>query len=123
MTRSETLTALIAAACVLIAVLLGGEALGFSASVIAFVLFVPQALRVWKVRADPAALSGVSLGTQFFLLSNAVLWAFYAVETQAFWVGAPGLVNAPLAICVIILVTRARRASPAPARTPEGVSV
>lgn len=84
------------------------EAIGFAASVIAFVLFVPQARRTWRVRNDPHALAGVSAGTQWLLLSNAALWAVYAMLTGAFWVGAPGIVNGPLALATLALIYRAR---------------
>lgn len=84
------------------------ESIGFVASLMAFILFIPQAKRTWNVRNDFKAISGVSTGTQWFLLCNAVLWAVYAILTEAFWVGAPGLVNGPLAIVSLILITRAR---------------
>lgn len=85
------------------------DAIGFAASVISFVLFLPQAQRTWQMRKNPQALRGVSLGTQWFVLCNATLWGVYAVITSAFWVGAPGIVNAPLAIAQLVLVSRARR--------------
>lgn len=43
------------------------------------------------------------------LLVNATGWALYGVLTGAFWVGAPGIVNGPLAILSIVLVLRSRR--------------
>lgn len=85
------------------------EAIGFLASLTAFVLWLPQAGRTWRQRGDVMALSGVSVWTQVGLLTNALLWAIYALGTGAFWVGAPGLINGPLAVTVIILVLRARR--------------
>lgn len=88
---------------------LATEAVGLSASVIAFVLFLPQAMRIWAARADPRALAGVSRATQWFVLANASLWAVYAVLTGAFWIGAPGLINGPLAIAALVLLYRGRR--------------
>lgn len=85
------------------------ETIGLLAAVISFTIFLPQALRTWRVRRDPIALAGISTGTQWLILSNAVLWGAYAVLTQAFWVGAPGLLNGPLAIATIFLVHRATR--------------
>ena len=79
------------------------------ASVISFVLWLPQASTVWSRRADTLAMAGVSLGTQFLVLANALIWGLYALETKAFWVGAPGLINAPLAIGIITLVLISRR--------------
>lgn len=84
------------------------EVVGFLASLIAFALFLPQARRTWQVRDDPHALAGISTGTQWLLLTNAALWGVYAVLTEAFWVGAPGLVNGPLAIATLALIARAK---------------
>lgn len=70
--------AAIAAASFVIAAFIGGQALGFVASVVSFVLFVPQAAKAWRMRRDWSALRGVSLEMQFFLLANAALWAVYA---------------------------------------------
>lgn len=84
------------------------EAIGFLAAIVSFVIFLPQALRTWRVRRDPIALAGISIGTQWLILCNATLWGAYAFLTEAFWVGAPGILNAPLAIFTIFLVLRAR---------------
>lgn len=85
------------------------QAVGFLASAMAFVLFVPQATRVWTSRHDARSLAGVSTLTQWLILGNAGLWGVYAVLTGAFWVGAPGLINAPLAIVTLVLIQRSRR--------------
>lgn len=86
------------------------EILGFAASVVSFVLWWPQAVRVWQCRSSVEHLSGVSVSSQALLLTNATLWGAYAVVTGSLWVGAPGLVNAPLAIVTIVILRRARRA-------------
>ena len=83
-------------------------ALGMTASTIAFVMFVPQAFRVWRTRHDAHALVGLSLSTQFLILANATIWSVYAFTLGEFWVGAPGIVNAPLAVTVIVLTVRSR---------------
>lgn len=85
------------------------NALGFAMSVISFVLWLPQARLVWKNRRDPHALAGVSVVTQWLVLTNAIGWALYGVLTGAFWVGAPGIVNGPLAVMTTILVRHSRR--------------
>jgi uncharacterized protein with PQ loop repeat len=84
------------------------ETLGFTASVVSFVLWWPQAVRVWRCRRRGESLSGVSLSSQVLLLLNATLWGAYAVLTQSLWVGAPGLINAPLAAVTIVVLSRAR---------------
>ena len=94
------------------------EGIGFVASVISLVLWWPQAARVWRHRHDGGQLGGVSISTQVLLLGNAALWGAYAVVTGSFWVGAPGLVNVPLALLTIALVRRSRGSRPRVSATP-----
>lgn len=82
--------------------------IGFSASVVSFVMFIPSAKSVWDNRKDPHALQGASLGMNVMLLCNAVLWAMYGYMTSAFWVAAPGIVNAPLAILSMYFILKTR---------------
>jgi hypothetical protein len=95
---------------------------------VSLVLWWPQALVVWRCRRDPDRLRGVSVTSQVLLLLNAVLWGVYAVAAQSLWVGAPGLVNAPLAVVTIVVLRRsasARREAPraaAPASTTPAVA-
>ena len=84
------------------------EVVGFLGSAVSFVLWLPQAGLAWRNRHDRRALAGLSLGTFILVLCNAALWAAYAVLTKAWWVGVPGLVNAPLALMMIVLVLQAR---------------
>ena len=89
--------------------------LGFAATASAVAVFVPQAARTWRLRNNHEALEGVSLASQVALLANAALWIVYAVATQAYWSGVPSLFYIPLAVFVIVLPRRARRApGPAP---------
>lgn len=83
--------------------------LGFVAASISFVMWLPQARATWRHRHNPVELAAISLGTQFLVLVNATVWAIYAVLTEAYWSGAPGLVNLPLALLNIYLVLSARR--------------
>ncbi len=93
-----------------------GELTGLAGSLVSLVLWWPQALLVWRCRHSPDRLRGVSVPSQVLLLLNALLWGVYAVATQSLWVGAPGLVNAPLAVVTIAVVLRASRAQPAQPR-------
>ncbi|GAA2727969.1 hypothetical protein [Cellulomonas aerilata] len=86
-----------------------GEVAGLAGSVVSLVLWWPQALVVWRCRRDPDGLGGVSVSSQVLLLANAVLWGVYALATDSLWVGAPGLVNAPLALVTISILRRAAR--------------
>ncbi|KQR12234.1 hypothetical protein [Cellulomonas sp. Leaf334] len=93
------------------------EGIGFLASAVSFVLWWPQAARVWRHRRDGGRLGGVSITSQVLLVVNAALWGGYAFVTGSFWVGAPGLVNAPLAVGTIVLLRRSRRVSATPGRS------
>lgn len=84
--------------------------IGFLGSFTSFVLWLPQARIVWKIRNDRVALGAVSLATQFIVVVNSILWLLYAIIADSFWVGAPGMLSAPLAIMTIVIITKARRA-------------
>ena len=83
--------------------------IGMFASVISFVLWIPQATLVWRERNNPIALIGVSPVTQILVLCNATLWGVYAILTSAFWAGAPGIINAPLAASTLVILYRGRK--------------
>lgn len=83
--------------------------LGVTGNIFSVVLFVPNALTVYRHRKDTAAMRGVSATMQLFVLGNALTWFLYAWVTQAWWVAAPGAFNAPLAVFVLVLIWRAHR--------------
>jgi len=86
--------------------------LGFIGSLISFILWIPQARKVWIVRKDPHALRGISMATQFLVMINATVWFIYAAVLEEFWVGAAGIVNFPLAVLTVALLIKARRNNP-----------
>ena len=83
--------------------------IGVLGATISFVLWLPQARSTWRARRDPRALSAISVWTQLLVALNAVVWFVYAGLLGEFWVGAPGIVNLPLALLTVYLVLRARR--------------
>ncbi len=97
------------------------EVIGMLASLTSFLLWLPQGARVWKHRNDPAQLQGIVLSTQVISLAGNVLWGVYAVLIGSFWLGAPALVNGPIAVATLVVVGRASRTSavgaPVAART------
>jgi len=82
---------------------------GFIGSSLSFILWIPQAKLTWNNRHSPEKLAGVSKGTQYVVLANATTWGIYAALTQAWWVGAPGLINFPLALGTLLLIRRSRK--------------
>lgn len=85
------------------------EAIGLMASLGSFLLWVPQGIRVWRGRRDPAALRGIALSTQVIALAGSVLWVTYAALVGSFWVGAPVVVTGPVAVMTITVLVRGRR--------------
>lgn len=86
------------------------EVAGFLASITGFLVWVPQARRVWRDRHDPVKLSGVAVQTQALSLAGNVLWGIYAIGIGSFWLGAPSVVNIPIAVMTILVVRRSQKA-------------
>lgn len=84
------------------------EVIGVAASVLAFAVFVPQAVRVWRARNDHHALLGVSVVTNMFIVNNSLVWGLYAASIGEFFVGAAGIINLPLATMIIAVIVRSR---------------
>ncbi|MDO8106989.1 hypothetical protein Q6348_07230 [Isoptericola sp. b441] len=85
------------------------DLLGMVASIVSLIVWWPQAAAVWRARRDSSQLTGLSMQTQVLLLLAAVLWGGYAVAIGSVWVGAPSLVNAPIAVGTLVVLGRGRR--------------
>lgn|SRR5690625_4938287 len=59
--------------------------IGFLASCIAFIMFIPSAVTIYKNRHDAHALRGSSIGMNLLLITNALLWGVYGFLSSAFW--------------------------------------
>lgn len=79
------------------------------ASLTSFLIWLPQGFRVWRYRHAPARLQSIVLSTQGISLAGSVLWGAYALLIDSFWLGAPSLVNGPIAIATLVVCARARR--------------
>ncbi|MBX9243374.1 hypothetical protein ICW40_00960 [Actinotalea ferrariae] len=89
------------------------------ASLTSFLLWIPQGTRVWKARRTPEELRGIALSTQVISLAGSALWLAYAVLIGSFWLGAPVVVNGPIAIMTLVVLVRGRRALAAAAPAPD----
>ena len=87
------------------------EASGFLASITGFLVWLPQAKRVWQDRKDPARLAGVSIPTQVLSLAGNVLWLVHAIGIGSFWLGAPSVNNVPVILLTVYLVRRSQTAA------------
>jgi uncharacterized protein with PQ loop repeat len=85
------------------------EACGFCAAIMAFVMLLPQAIKIVRLRNDPDGMKGVSLATEWLIVVNSALWIGYAIGMHAWFSGVPSAVNGPVAILVLAVVFRARR--------------
>lgn len=91
---------------------------GFAATSTSLLRLIPQAVQTYNQRKDYEALRGLSLATQWLTLANSLLWIIYGVLLhlvsktgwEALWIGAPSIINMPLAAMIIVLTSRARRA-------------
>ncbi len=91
------------------------EVIGLMASLTSFLLWIPQGVRVWRHRHRPDELRGIALSTQVISLAGSALWLGYAALIGSFWLGAPVVVNGPVAVMTIAVLVRARRAPAAAA--------
>lgn len=90
------------------------EVSGFLASITGLLLWLPQGQRVWRDRHEPERLAGISVSTQVLSLAGNVLWLVHAIGIGSFWLGAPSVVNVPIAIMTIVVVRRAARGTVLP---------
>ncbi len=96
------------------------EVIGMMASLTSFLIWLPQGVRVWRHRNDPAGLQSIVLSTQVISLTGSALWGTYAVLIDSFWLGAPSLVNGPIAVATLVVCHRAQRSvAPAALALPE----
>jgi len=86
--------------------------LGFAATGFSIFMWIPQARTTWKNRNDPGRLAGVSETTQWLTMIGYLLWGFFGVLSQSYWVAAPSAVAFPLALATICVVRRGRRLPP-----------
>ncbi|WNB85869.1 hypothetical protein [Cellulomonas sp. ATA003] len=93
------------------------EVIGMMASLTSFLLWLPQGLRVWRHRHEPARLAGIAMSTQLISVAGNVLWTAYAVLLGSFWLGAPAIVNLPIAVATIVVLRRGPRRRPRGRRT------
>lgn len=82
---------------------------GAAGAAISFIMFLPQAIKAWTHRHNPAALAGISTSGQTLVLANAAIWAIYGIGTGAIWVAVPSFINAPLAVGTIAVLTKGKR--------------
>ena len=79
------------------------------AATFAFVLFLPQAVRAWRLRNDGEAMSGLSLVGFIMLLANSIAWLLYGIGLSALWIIVPNSLNIPVSLFMVALILRARK--------------
>lgn len=109
MTKREWLIAAGLAALIVAAFLAGIDLIGMLAATFAFVLFLPQAVRAWRLRNDGEAMSGLSLIGFIMLLANSIAWLLYGIGLSAPWIIVPNSLNIPVSLFMIGLIIRSRK--------------
>jgi uncharacterized protein with PQ loop repeat len=81
--------------------------LAWCGAALSCLLSVPQAIRVLHTER----LDGISAATYVIILSNATVWAAWALLTGEYAAGIPGLINGPAAILILrrLMIARRRR--------------
>jgi uncharacterized protein with PQ loop repeat len=74
------------------------ELLAWCGAALSCLLCLPQALRTLRLAGR---LDGVSAGTYWIVLANAMVWVSWCLLTGEFAVGAPALVNGPAAVLIL----------------------
>lgn len=90
-------------------------AVGYSAAAIEIIMAFPQTIRTVRQRNDPAALSGVSIGSMGLMLIHSTLWMLYGLFISDIPVFASHAVNVPMFAVILFFVIRSRRLSKVPA--------
>jgi uncharacterized protein with PQ loop repeat len=99
------------------------EAIGMMASLTSFLLWLPQGARVWTHRHDPARMAGIALSTQVIAVAGNLVWVVYAILIGSFWLGAPAVVNGPIAIGTILVLRRGTATARAAVALPDAAPV
>lgn len=85
------------------------DSIGFCAAAISCSIALPQLIKILKNKD----VTGVSAGSWWLTLANATLWLVWAVMAQAWAAGIPSLVNAPMAIVILLLIAKGNTSSEA----------
>ncbi|HEV7948941.1 MAG TPA: hypothetical protein VGP24_04155 [Glaciihabitans sp.] len=88
------------------------NALGFTATLFAILMWIPQARITWQNRNDAVRLAGVSETTQWLSVGSYLLWGVFGILSQSFWVAAPSMISLPLSIATIVVIRRGRTLAP-----------
>jgi hypothetical protein len=100
------------------------ELLAWCGAGLSCLLCVPQALRTLRLGGR---LDGISSGTYWMVLANAVVWVTWSLLTGELAVGVPALVNGPAAVLILRRLTvrvpqGSTRADQRRARVPSAAS-
>ena len=87
----------------------GIDFIGMLGALFALSMFLPQALKAWRLRNNGEAMSGLSLIGFIVLLANSVTWGLYGLGVSAIWVIVPNTLNIPVSLFMIGLIIRSRK--------------
>lgn len=109
MSKREVMIAAALAVLIIGAYFAGINFIGVLGALFAFLLFLPQALKAWRLRDDGDAMSGLSLVGFIMLLANSTVWVLYGIGLSALWIIVPNALNIPVSLFMIGLIIRSRQ--------------
>lgn len=84
------------------------DVVGWMAAAVSTVMFLPQVVRTWRQRHNPAELAGISLVAFGLITVNASLWMSYGVLRSDPQMTFSNMLIVLTALGTIVLVTRGR---------------
>lgn len=111
MTKRELLVAASLAVLIVGAYFVGIDFIGMLGALFALTLFLPQAIRAWRLRNNGEAMSGLSPIGFIMLFANSAVWFLYGIGLSALWIIVPNAINMPVSLFIIGLIIRSRKRS------------
>lgn len=84
------------------------NALAWGTFLIAFWTMLPQMRSIWKFRASPAALRGVSMLSLIIVTVDYVAWSWYGLLVDAWAIWIPSVAGVILTAITIVMLLRVR---------------
>ena len=84
------------------------NALAWGTFLIAFWTMLPQMRSIWKFRASPAALRGVSMLSLIIITVDYVAWSWYGLLVGAWAIWIPSVTGVVLTAITIAMLLRVR---------------
>lgn len=88
--------------------------LGVAAVIISAMIQVPQGLRTWRLRHDPATFRVLSPGTYSLVWLNGIIWVIWSAAAHQIVPALPSLISIPISTFILTQIARHRTRRPSP---------